>query len=448
MRILTRPQSYLDIVPQQWAAVLEAYESLVPKDAYIHWDDVEQQPGTNGISHEAWWAALKMARSSRLRPVPITDKHGRHFSFCVPDELFGLLHQIDHTHPDTVVDPVMADCSAASALREESIASAVLSGATVDHDDAREMLRNGREPRDDSERAVLDLHRALGMVTGIRDRPLSVNLLITLNQYITGVKADEPPGVRLGGERSPERDSTAENPRKPLPVDEIYQRLEPICAFANAETPDFFVHPMIRAIILHFWLICERPFRAGNARTARALFQWAMLHQGYPLFMFVSVSPIMVRIPDRYAISIERVKTDDNDLTYFILHQAGIIREAVEALREKIAWKMSELREKGGKLKGFADLNPRQQAVMVHALHGTDVYYRIAGHQHSHGVTHQTARDDLFDLVRRELLEVGKEGRSYVFKAPVDLSRRLRTVGGSRGASAMPPSDELPTNLR
>lgn len=57
-----------------------------------------------------------------------------------------------------------------------------------------------------------------------------------------------------------------------------------MCAFPNGHLPDTFIHPAIRAIILHFWLGYDHPFVDGNGRTARALFYWAMLRQNYSLF--------------------------------------------------------------------------------------------------------------------------------------------------------------------
>jgi Fic family protein len=220
-----------------------------------------------------------------------------------------------------------------------------------------------------------------------------------------------------------------------------------MCAFANGQTPDFFVHPLIRAVILHFWMLHVCPFPDGNSRTARALFRWAMLHQGYPLFAFVAISPVLLHAPVRYARAVQQVESDDNDLTYFILHQAGVICEALKVLRERIAHKKAERQETSAKLRGFAALNPRQQAVMVHALRAPDTRYLIAGHQRSHRVTHQTARDDLFDLAGRELLAVGKAGRRYVFTVPPDLARRLQAAGGRRRVAEVSLSNELPTNL-
>jgi Fic family protein len=53
-----------------------------------------------------------------------------------------------------------------------------------------------------------------------------------------------------------------------------------------------YVHPVVRAMILHFWLAYDQPFTDGNGRMARALFYWAVLHQGdwiFELFSFPAV---------------------------------------------------------------------------------------------------------------------------------------------------------------
>jgi Fic family protein len=445
---LNKPQSFLDVIPQQWAALLEAYEKLVPNDPYLHWDDLELKPELNGISREAWWAALKLARSSQLRSIPLRDRNGGSFMFCVPGGLSELLHQLDHDRVEAIVSPELSERAVANAFREEAIASAALAGVTEPDDNTREMLRTGGEPRDEGEQAVVNLHRALEMIRVRCEEPLTPRGIVALNKLIIEKKEGIPSGARHTAEGFAVEELTHAGESQPRSAEGRAQCLEVMCAFANGQTPGFFVHPLIRAVILHFWMLHARPFRGGNGRTARVLFLWAILHQDYPLFAFVAISPVLLRAPAHYARAVQQVETDDNDLTYFILHQAEAIREALETLHARVARQTSELREAGTKLRGFAALNPRQQAVMAHALRTPDARYLIAGHQNSHGVTHQTARDDLFDLARRELLTEGKAGRRYVFKVPADLARRLQVTGGRRRVEAVSLGDELPTNLR
>src|SRR5205085_2494655 len=86
----------------------------------------------------------------------------------------------------------------------------------------------------------------------------------------------------------------------PPPADQLPARLNQLCNFANESVADIgttvaakFVHPVVRAILIHFWLAYDHPFVDGNGRTARALFYWSMLRQGYWLFEFVSISEIL-----------------------------------------------------------------------------------------------------------------------------------------------------------
>lgn len=63
-----------------------------------------------------------------------------------------------------------------------------------------------------------------------------------------------------------------------------------------------FIHPVVRAIALHFWLAYDHPFCDGNGRTAQALFYWAMLHQSYWLFAFVSISSVINKARGRHTL--------------------------------------------------------------------------------------------------------------------------------------------------
>jgi len=127
----------------------------------------------------------------------------------------------------------------------------------------------------------------------------------------------------------------------PPDADELPCRLEALCDFANGKTPEYFIHPVNRAIIVHFWLAYDHPFTDGNGRTARALFYWTILHNNYWLFEFISISEILVNAPAKYAKSFLYTETDDNDLTYFINYQMEVIESSNRKLYEYIEKKVS-----------------------------------------------------------------------------------------------------------
>jgi Fic family protein len=211
-----------------------------------------------------------------------------------------------------------------------------------------------------------------------------------------------------------------------------------MCQFANGSMLDVgkphgrFIHPVVRAILLHFWLAYDHPFIDGNGRTARSLFYWSMLRQGYWLFEFVSISEILIKAPAKYSLSFLFTETDENDATYFLLYQCEVIRRAITSLHEYIEQKSTEVRESEGLLRGATGLNHRQQALIAHALRHPGTRYSIEGHRRSQGIVYETARNDLMVLARMNLLEHRKIGRAFAFIAPSDLADRLQHLSVRR----------------
>ena len=282
-----------------------------------------------------------MGRMGRLRPIPLHDKNSRSFSFSTPDPLIELLHKIDLglgsawnlpaavTHPSTRGEYVV------STLIQESITSSQLEGAVTTRAVAKEMLRTGRQPHDKSERMILNNYRTMQRIMDLRTEPLNPELVFELHRRVTEGTLDDPQAagrVRRSDERIRIMDMEGTIFHDPPPAAELSVRLAAMCDFANGRTPEYFIHPVIRAILLHFWLAYDHPFVDGNGRTARALFYWLMLHQGLQLFEFISISQILLQAPAQYAMAFLHTEADDNDLTYFLLHQAEVIQRAVKAL--------------------------------------------------------------------------------------------------------------------
>ena len=218
----------------------------------------------------------------------------------------------------------------------------------------------------------------------------------------------------------------------PPDASELPERLALMCDFANGKSPDYFIHPVIRGIILHFWLAYDHPFVDGNGRTARALFYWLMLHSGYWLFEFISLSQILRQAPVQYGTAFLHTETDDNDLTYFIIHQSEVIKKGLIELHDYVARKSRETRATMAVLQGNPDLNHRQQAVLAHAIRHPGFSYNIAGHMARHGIVYDTARLDLLGLADRGWLEQRKAGKTHGVDVPIvnplctlTLSRRL-----------------------
>ena len=186
-----------------------------------------------------------------------------------------------------------------------------------------------------------------------------------------------------------------------------------------------FLHPVIRSVLLHFWIAYDHPFVDGNGRTARALFYWSMLRNGYWLAEYLSISHEILKSPKRYYRAFLHTETDGNDLNYFILHQLEIIGMSIESLGKSIRSKQQDAEALRRNLGVGSAYNHRQIALLKHALKHPHAAYTVVGHQTSHGTSNQTAKNDLTDLELKGILQRAKIGKAFVYSPVVDLSSKL-----------------------
>lgn len=421
-----------ELVPRIVAA---GVNSSTVDGEYLHWDQLRHRTPPEGLNVRSWWLGLKLARGALARTVPLRATDGRSFQYMLPDEILELLHWIDqHAAGEIVVSETIRDEGdrrryLVNSLFEEAITSSQLEGASSTRQVAKEMLRTGRAPRDRSERMILNNYRAMSMLRSMVERPLAIDDVLAIHRVVTEDTLDDssasgrvqtPADTRVVVQAG---DGTVVH--TPPRADELPERLEAMCAFANGASEGPFLHPVIRAILLHLWLAYDHPFEDGNGRTARALFYRAMLSEGYWLFEYVTISRLLLRAPAQYSNAFLYTETDDWDATYFLLHQLRVIKRAIEDLLEYITRKMADLR-RTTRLLRRTDLNHRQIALLTHALRHPDAQYTALSHATSHRVVRQSARTDLRGLEARGLLTSRRVGRKDFYFPAQDLGERLQ----------------------
>lgn len=411
--------------------------AVEPSGDYTHWDKLRHLTPPSGLTTEEWWLGLKLRREGSLKEVPLKDQQGSFFSFGVPDLVQAELHDIDVGAgrsigiPEPIANPQTRDRYLIRSLMEEAITSSQLEGAATTRDVAKEMIRTGRPPRDPSEQMIWNNYTTMQRIVELKKESLSPEMVFAIHRLVTeNTLNDSTAAVRFRktDENLVVGDDFGEIFHHPPSAKELPARLKAMCDFANERTPGTFVHPAIRAIILHFWLAYDHPFVDGNGRTARALFYWGMLHAGYWLFEFISISSILRKAPVKYGLSFLHTETDANDLTYFIVAQTKVIRRAIEDLHSYINLKAEEVRELEAQVRALGLFNHRQAELIRHALKHPFQEYTIASHGQSHNVVYQTARTDLLDLNARGVLVQNKRGKAMVFTAPRNLVERLRKM--------------------
>ena len=276
---------------------------------------------------------------------------------------------------------------------------------------------------------ILNNYFTMERIGELRRELLSREILLELHRRVTEGALDDPTAagrLRRDDEYRVVGDDTGEVFHKPPPASVLDARMAAMVDFANGHDAQGFIHPAIRAIILHFWLAYDHPFVDGNGRTARALLYWSMLHHGYWLFEYVSISQVIIRGPVAYGEAFLHTETDHNDLTYFILYNLSVFKRSIDDLHSFIDNRGKELRELDQRLRGTVGLNHRQRELIRHALRHPGFAYTIEAHRASHGVVPMTARTDLLDLESRGLLRKRKVGRAWIFTPVEDLERLLQ----------------------
>lgn len=438
---VAKPPSHFEILsrsPADAVALLRAGTEQAPS-GYPPWDKVRHLRPPDGLTAEQWWAGIKFARITAMREIALRDSSGSSFRYALPDAVLRLLQVIDQRcSGEVAMDEVVTTDGQAmqqylvNSLMEEAIRSSQLEGAVTSRQVAKELLRSGREPRDRSERMILNNYRALTFMREQARESLTPALVLELQRILTEGTLDEPDTA--GRLQRPDEERVAVVNRDdgrvlhiPPPADELPGRLQAMCDFANEpDDGDRFVHPVARGILLHFWLGYDHPFVDGNGRTARALFYWYMRRRRYWLVEYLSISRILRDAPSKYNRSYLHSEVDDNDTTYFLLYQLEVVERAIREFCAYLRHKTEQIRAVEQLIADAPDFNHRQLALLGDALRHPDRQYTIGAHASLHRVTHETARADLGELAERELLHRTRSGKPHRFTVPRDLERRLQ----------------------
>ena len=411
------------------------------RGVYEHWDHLRHlTPPVEGLELEQWWLCIKYARLALYSDLPLRDKDGAPCSVALSDSIQRRLFLVARDAAgalrgtDRVQSEQMRDRYLVRSLMEEAMTSSQLEGAATTTQVAKEMLSTGRQPRDHGERMIYNNYAAMRELKAWQERPLTPEAVFEMHRMLTDGTLKDPSCAgrfRRQEENIVVEDEVGNVLHVPPPAHELPDRLQALCDFANqSDDGEHFIHPVVRAIMIHFQIGYDHPFCDGNGRTARALFYWSMMRSGFWMAEYLSISSILKQAPSQYTRSYLHTETDGSDATYFLSHQLDVLLKAIAGVHGYIERKQRSHAEAqtlllpGSKLAGV--LNHRQRALLLNALRHPGKQFTIDAHRRAHGVSYQTARTDLLGLVDESLMEQHKLGKSFHFLPVPDLGQRLR----------------------
>lgn len=441
MKLPTKPPSTEELFSSlregRLLKVIRSQSSPTVDGQYFHWEDLRYRDPPEDSTREEWWMALKWTRGRMARPLPFNDVDGHRFTYVLTDEMLSMLHRVDRfmsgqlEMPTQIADSATRDRYLVSGMMEEAISSSLLEGAPTTRRDAKELLRSGRHPRTKAEIMVVNNYRTVRHISHNRSEPLTVDLVKSLHVMVTEGTLDNPDDAGRLQTAAEERVEVGDphDPdivfHRPPRAEDLPDLMERFVSFSNTVDAEPFVHPVIRAIVLHFALSYIHPFVDGNGRTARAMFYRSMLRQGYWLTEYVSISRLLNQAPSQYARSFLYVENDDADMTYFLLHQLKVICRGIDELFKFLEEKAREVSQIERVLRRVPGLNRRQLEVLSQAVNRPNTVFSFATHKTIHDISYGTARADLLDLEVLGYLERRKMGRAFVFYPVGDLPDRV-----------------------
>ena len=387
---------------------------------YEYWDKAKYKKLPEGFTPQMLWTNVK---ASRLRStIPVWNKYG--INLCVTSQMQRLCHEFDMKFGSFW--EVEGDSQSAekkyylsSSLMEEAIYSSKMEGASTTRIVAKDMLRKKKSPQNKSQQMIVNNYNTIQYIVEHKEQPLTEELLLTIHQLMTEKTLDNPEDA--GRFRTNDKVVVADMVEgdiiyTPPSFQEIPEFVESLCNFFNNDNPRTFIHPIIRGIIVHFMLAFMHPFVDGNGRTARALFYWYMLKEGYKLTEYMSISRVIAKSKANYEKSFRYVENDGNDMGYFVAYNLGALEKSFQQLRDYIQRKQREKRAASSFMMA-GNINQRQALILQRIKEEPDTIFTVKDVQEQFSVSSMTARKDLADLVQQGYLTeiaLNKVTRGYI----------------------------------
>ena len=389
-------------------------------DDYEYWDKVKYKKLPEGFTSQMLWANVK---ASRLRSIiPVWGKYG--INLCITSQMQRMCHEFDMKFGSFW--EVEGDAQSAekkyylsSSLMEEAIYSSKMEGASTTRIVAKEMLRKKKSPQNKSQQMIVNNYNTIQYIVEHKDEPLTEELLLTIHRLMTEKTLDNPEDA--GRFRANDKVVVADMVEgdiiyTPPSFQEIPEFIDSLCSFFNNGNSRTFIHPIIRGIIVHFMLAYMHPFVDGNGRTARVLFYWYMLKEGYKLTEYMSISRVIAKSKPSYEKAFRYVENDGNDMGYFVAYNLRALEISFQQLRDYIQRKQREKRAASSFMMA-GNINQRQALILQHLKEEPDTIFTVKDVQEQFSVSSMTARKDLSDLVQQGYLTeiaLNKVTRGYI----------------------------------
>lgn len=317
-------------IATHWDSLMPQYTHVRSND-YLPWSLFHRIIPLNMNAKRLWAVEQHIRQASAIR-LNYSSEAGQQFHFNMTPKLQAFCHRFDMVCNAAAHKQFEMTCKNHGFDVEEFFLiepaeSARLSGASEDDCSiAYSVQEDDMGAMTPGERIVSNsLFLFQEAVTNSTRYPLSMGMLKKLNSL--ALDADKS---KL---REKEMDNLAGNTLvMPPRVARIPDRIEQLCHLINNDSA--FVHPLVKAAILHFALLYEYAFEDGNGRVARAMFYWSLVRSGYPVADQLCISEHIKAHAKKMQEVFFTVVLHDFDLTYFLEFTVDALEHQLQSLEE------------------------------------------------------------------------------------------------------------------
>lgn len=398
-----------DLLSAMLLAPNDKVQEVVNKvnETFEYWDTIKYKRCPDGCTPQQLWTYVKAARVKSM--MSVWGKYG--ITLTLTNQMQRMCHEIDMNWggswgADSIIGDENKEQYLVGSLMEEAIYSSQMEGAATTRKVAKEMLRKKMTPKDKSQQMIANNYQTIQFIVSHKDALLTPELLLRIHQLMTEHTMQNPQEsgcFRTNNDVVVENGITHETVHTPPTYEEIPNFVEDLCCFFNEQDAPQFIHPIIRGIIIHFMVAYVHPFADGNGRTARALFYWYMLKQGYWLTEYLSISRVIAKSKKSYEKAFLYTEADGMDMGYFVAYNMRVLQQSFKQLQDYIKRKQEEKRAANSFLR-IGNINARQAQIIKMFADDSNLVVTIADLQAKFLVSPTTAKADVVGLMNMGLL--------------------------------------------
>lgn len=392
------------------------------QERYVPLEDIKFRLDALGIEKDEWPSLKnKIQYFRKMSSIPLfLNTIDKKFWFFLSDSINKKIHQIE-SRGNRLYDKIenhgnfKKEFLNNSAI-EEAITSAIYEGANSTRSKAKALIASGDSPKNKDEWMLINNYLAMNWIKDNHSLPISNEVILKIHEQVSKNTLDGDDVNFCGKYRN---DKVFVGNHEGVEWQKIEDSINEVIQLTTNSSR--YLHPLLKGILLHYFIGYIHPFFDGNGRTARTLFYYKAIKNDLKFVQLLSVSANLKEYGKRYERSFDLVKSNDLDITYFIDFCLDSLTQSINKVEEKVNY-LIDISCLQKKYKLSDNQISLLQRMALHRFVSTSI------EQYSKEIekSREIARKELKRLLSLELLTEKKSGKKFIYY--IDSSKLKKKV--------------------